>query len=243
MRSESDKKHNTEIQIMASDKNTAPKEMNSVETLNKHLTDAGQKIASNKKIVWWVMIIIVVIALIILLFLNFNKNPRDNNSFEAFNNVEIHAMANDSVAAEGYKKVADKFSDTDAGNVAALSAAEYLYEMGKYDQAIKYAEKFSTSDAVLQSNTYIMIGDCYVNLKKYDKALDAFDNAISEADENPEIVPRVLLKKANVYDAQKKYADALACYEKIMNDYPKFQLGNGMTIEAYAEREKARLGK
>ena len=86
-------------------------------------------------------------------------------------------------------------------------------------------------------------GDCYVNLKQYDKALSCFDKAVKKADGNPQIAPRVLLKEANVYDAQKKYADALKCYERIASDFPTFQLGNGMTVEAYIAREKARLGK
>ena len=60
---------------------------------------------------------------------------------------------------------------------------------------------------------------------------------------NEQIVPRVLLKEANIYDEQKKYDKALECYEKITKEYPAFQPGNGATIEAYAEREKARLGK
>ena len=69
------------------------------------------------------------------------------------------------------------------------------------------------------------------------------DEAISRADRNPQIVPRVLLKKANIYDAQKKYADALKCYETLKTEYPEFRLGSGMSVDAYIEREKARLGK
>ena len=89
----------------------------------------------------------------------------------------------------------------------------------------------------------MLTGDCYVNLKQYDKAISCYDKAISKADNNSQIVPRVLLKEANVYDAQKNYQKALECYQKIAKDFPQFQLGNGMTIDAYIERENARLGK
>ncbi len=96
---------------------------------------------------------------------------------------------------------------------------------------------------MLEANAEILLGDCYVNLKKYDQALEAFTTAVRKGEGNPQIVPRALLKKAVVYDAQKKYADALECYNIIKRDFPKFQLGNGISIDAYIEREKARIGK
>ena len=96
---------------------------------------------------------------------------------------------------------------------------------------------------MLEANALVLEGDCYVNLKKYDDALKAYNKAVKAADKNPQIVPRVLMKEANVYDEQKAYDKALGCYEQIQKDYPQFVLGNGMTIEAYAERERARLGK
>lgn len=43
--------------------------------------------------------------------------------------------------------------------------------------------------------------------------------------------------------SRKKYDKALECYESISKDYPTFEPGNGTTIKAYIEREKARLGK
>ena len=79
--------------------------------------------------------------------------------------------------------------------------------------------------------------------RTYDKALDYFNKAIKKADKNPQISPRVLLKEANVYDEQKKYDKALECYMQIKNQYPSFQTGNGIDIDAYIARENARLGK
>ncbi|MDE6294830.1 MAG: hypothetical protein K2M03_02065, partial [Muribaculaceae bacterium] len=59
----------------------------------------------------------------------------------------------------------------------------------------------------------------------------------------PQIVPIALLKEANVYDEQKKYQNALDCYTRIQTEFPTFQFGNGMSVEAYIAREQARLGK
>ncbi len=214
-----------------------------IEKLNSNISSSAEKIAQNRKVIFWVIGGIAIVAAFILSYFFIYRNPRLNKAFEAYNQVEINAMGNDSIAAAEYVKVADKYSSTDAGNLAALSAAEAYYNSGKYTEAIKYLDKFSTSEDVLEANALVLKGDCYVNIKKYDDAISAYKKAISTAGDNSQIVPRVLLKSANVYDEQKKYSDALECYEKIKKDYPNFQLGNGTTVDAYIEREKARLGK
>lgn len=214
-----------------------------IDKVNASLTGVGEKLADNKKYIYWAIGAILVAGCFTLSYLFIYRNPRLNNSFEAYNKVEMTAMGNDSVAAAEYKKVAEKYSGTDAGNLAALSAAESLYNIGKYQEAVKYLDKFSTRDEVLGANAEILKGDCYVNLKKYDDAVKAFAKAVDKADKNPQIAPRALMKEAVVFDELKKYDQALACYEQILRDYPRFQLGGGASIESYIEREKARLGK
>jgi len=218
-------------------------EQNAIDKLNKNLGEASEKIAQNRKVIFWIVGGVAVVAALVLGYLFLYRNPNLNKAYEAYNQVEIKAEGNDSVAAGEYKKVADKYGRTDAGKLAALSAAEAYYNEGKYKEAVKYLEDFSTSEPVLAANALALTGDCYVNLKQYDKALDYFNKAISKADKNPQIVPRVLLKEANVYDEQKKYDKALECYQQIKDGYPAFRTGNGASIDAYIAREQARLGK
>lgn len=218
-------------------------DQNAIDRLNNNLGQASEKIAANKKVIFWAVGAIAVVAAFVLSYLFIYRNPHINRSFEAFNAVEITANGNDSLAAAEYKKVSEKYGSSDAGQLAALSAAETYYTMGKYKEAVALLEKTDISEPVLGSNALVLRGDCYVNLKEYDKALDSFKKAISVADQNPQIVPRVLLKEANVYDAKKNYAEALKCYEKIKSDYPQFALGNGASIDAYIAREAERLAK
>ena len=218
-------------------------EENAVEKLNDRLTSASEKIEKNKKAIYWAIGGLLIVAAFVISYFFIYRNPKLNRAFEAYDQVEISAMGNDSVAAAGYKKVADTYGGTTAGELAALSAAENYYNQGKYKEALTYLDKFSSSEPVLEANAMVMTGDCYVNIKQYDKALDAFQKAVKKADNNPQIVPRVLIKEANIYDEQKKFDKALECYEAIKKDYPTFQFGNGMTVDAYIEREKARLGK
>lgn len=218
-------------------------EENAIDKLNSNLSNASERIANNKKIIFWVVGGIAIVAAFVLSYFFIYRNPKLNKAFEAYSQVESKAMGNDSIAATEYKKVADSYSGTDAGELAALSAAEAYYNLGKYKEAAACLEGFSTSEPVLGANALVLTGDCYVNLKQYDKALDYFKRALNKADKNPQIAPRVLLKEANVYDEQKKYDKALECYEQIKADYPQFEVGNGLGIDAYIAREKARLGK
>lgn len=220
--------------------NQTPEQPDQLENINNRLTDLGRRIETNKKAMGIAMGAILVVACLTFAWLYLYRIPTNNKAMEAYNKVELSA-ANDSTAAAQYKKVADEYSSTDAGNLAALSAAQSLYNSGKYEEAAKYLKKFSSKDKVIDANAQILLGDCYVNLKKYDDAISAFKSAVKKAEGNPQIAPRALLKQAVVYDEQKKFGDALKCYETIKNDYPEFSLGNGISIDSYIEREKARL--
>ncbi|MCM1376843.1 MAG: tetratricopeptide repeat protein [Clostridium sp.] len=234
---------------MASEnKHDNTEDQTAIENLNSTLTSAGEKVAANKKIIWWGIGIVAVVAAFIMSYLFIYRNPRLNNSWEAYNKVQLQTMRgelNDSTAAVQYQKVADEYSGTNAGACAALAAAESFYDLGKYDQAIKYLDKFDVSEPVIMAQSRLLLGDCYVNkgAGSYSKAIEAYQEAISKADGNPQIVPIALIKEANVYDAQKKYDKALECYTTIKNSYPEFQFGNGMNVDAYIERENSRLGK
>lgn len=212
-----------------------------IDRMNSHLTEAGTKIANNKKIIYIALGVICVVAAFTLSYLFIYKNPHVTKSFDAYNSVETEQLV-DSVAAERYMGVADQYKGDVAGNLAALNAGELLYDEGRYADALEYLKRFSTKDDVLASNALVLTGDCYVNLEKYDEAIDSYQKAIRKANGNPQIVPRVLLKEANVYDAQQNYAKALECYQMIKNNYPEFELGS-VEIDAYIARENARLAQ
>ncbi len=226
---------------MASNKHHTNEETTSIDNLNEHLTSAGVFIEKKRKLIYTVVVAILVVAAAILAYVFFYQKPTEEKSFEEYGNVEIKAMGNDSIAMAEYMRVADKYSGNGGGNLAALSAGEALFAKGEYAKALKYLDKFSTSEPVLRANVYRLMGDCSVNLKKYDDALGYFKKSISAADNNPEIVPVVKMKMAAVYDELKDYNSALDLYKEVKEQNPDFTFGLG--IDAYIEREKARLGK
>lgn len=231
---------------MASDKNKN-QDRNVVENLNTHLTSVGEKVANNKKIIFIGIGIVAVVAAFVLSYLFIFKNPRTNNSWKAYDFVYMQQqkqmLAGDTAVAKAYEKVANQFSSTDAGNIAKLSAAQAFYDAKNYDAAIKYLNKFDISEPQLKIAAKILLGDCYVNKKNYKEALSAYDNALGMADNNTEIAPYILFKEATIYDAQKKYGQAIECYEKIKNEYPDYVSPGQLSMDYYIEREKALSGK
>lgn len=226
---------------MADNKNNS-QDQNTIDALNQQLTTASERLANNKKLIFWIVGAVILIAVIIISYLFAFKNPRNTESFNAYGKVALE-VANDTVAAKEYAKIADQYGSHGGGNLAALAAGQSYYSIGKYKEALENLKKFSTSDDVLMANVEILIGDCYVNLKNYPEALQAFDKGIKTAGRNEQIVPRAQLKKAVVFDHLKKYNEALECYESIKAEYPNFVPGSGMTMDGYIAREKARLGK
>ena len=88
-----------------------------------------------------------------------------------------------------------------------------------------------------------MLGDCYVNLKQYDKALGAFDEAIKISKDNKEYAPEFILKKARVLHATKNYKGEAEAYQLLKDEYPQAGQMFNVNIDKYLERAKALAGQ
>lgn len=149
--------------------------------------------------------------------------------------------ANDSVALVLYKEAASH--SYKSGNRAKIEVGIRLYQEGKYQEALEYLKDASADDHIVAAGVQTLTGDCYVNLKQYPEALKAFDKAIKLADENPSIVPLVLMKKAAIYREQKDYTAEYEALKQIVDKYPSFTQGTQTDIRKYYERAKAAAGK
>ena len=111
------------------------------------------------------------------------------------------------------------------------------------DEDAAHLEDYEPAGNVVGPASQSLLGDCYVNLKKLDKAMAAYDKAISLAGENEEYVPVFMLKKATVLHEQKKFAEEAAVYQTIKDSYPSFSQQTGLQVEKYLERANALAGK
>ena len=213
-----------------------------LEEVNESLTTAAQRIEDNKKYINWALIAIAVIALIAggWIYLR-NKSLADAKQDIGKADIAL-LQGQEDEALKAYEKVADEFGNK-TGERAHLNAAILLYSKGEYEKAAKHIESFGANGTLIGPASQSLLGDCYVNLKKYDKALSAFDKAISLADGNENYVPAFMIKKATILHEQKKYADEAAIYQTIKDTYPNYSQMTGFSVEKYLERANALAGK
>ena len=210
--------------------------------MNESLTSAAQRIEDNKKYISWALAAIAVIALLAggYIFLH-NKNLQEAKTKIGDADIAL-LQGNTDEALKEYEKVADAYGNK-TGERAHLNAAILLYEKGEYEKAAKHLEEFSPKGNLIGPASQSLLGDCYVNLKKMDKALSAYDKAISLANNNETYAPAFMIKKATVLHEQKKYAEEAAIYQTIKDQYPMYGQMTGFNVDKYLERANALAGK
>ncbi len=148
----------------------------------------------------------------------------------------------------GLVKIADKYSSTDAGNLACYEAGLCYYNTGKTAEAIKYLEKFDTkSDETVSAQALFALGNCYAAANKLDKAVSAFKDA-AKATDVPALCAEYLFQAGQILESQKKNDDALKIYQDIKDSYPTApictrQMQNGVLLDAIIDKYIARLSK
>lgn len=151
--------------------------------------------------------------------------------------AKADAAANDSVATALYSQVAEM--GYKSGNRAKAEMAIRLYRQEKYEEALKYLDDCSLDDKIAAPGVYVLAGDCHVNLGQLDQALKSYSKAISAADKNPEIVPFVLIKEANIYRSQGNFKAEANAYKEIIDEYPSYVNNTRIDIKKYYERALA----
>ena len=210
----------------------------SIDELNDSLSSIEQHVENNKKIVTWSVVGVLAIAAIIVGYIYGIKNPNAQKASDAIAKADMElAAGQDSLALAKYVEVAGEYSNA-SGNRAAIEAAILLYKQGKYEEAIKYIDDFSTSSEILAPSAASLKGDCLVNLQTYEEAVKAYDKAISLADGNAIYAPVFMMKKATVLRELKNFAEEAKVYETIKKDYPEFTNSYRIDIDKYIERAK-----
>lgn len=184
---------------------------------------AVQSSARLRKIFAWAGVAIAVVTVGVLAYIFAYRNPAIQNGDKAIGSVDAMAVsgASDSILVEAYKEVADNHGFS-AGNRADYMAAVLLYQQGDYQQALDRINKFSASDKVIASLAEALKGDCLVNLDLNADALKAFDSAMSKCDNNPQLMPYYMTKKAVILSYEGKHAESAKLYKEIEKQYPHY---------------------
>ena len=148
----------------------------------------------------------------------------------------------------GLIAIADKYSSTDAGNIAKYEAGICNFNLGKTKEAIKYLEDFSAQDdATVSAQALYALGNCYATDKQFDKAVSTFKKA-AEATSVPALCAEYLFQAGLILENQKKNNEALEGYQNIKKQYPTApmcaqQEQNGVLLDAVIDKYIERLSK
>lgn len=137
--------------------------------------------------------------------------------------------------ALGFVQVMDEYGKK-AGKAVYFYAGVCELQLGEWEQAIKYLEAYKGKDAILAARATACIGDAYVALEDYSKALGYFEKAAANADNM--FAAGYLLRAGIVAEKLGENAKALSFYKKIKDQYP--QSMEAYDVDKYIGRIEAR---
>lgn len=209
--------------------------------VDEALSTSEAFLLKNKNLLLGVVIALVVIVGGYLGYKHFISEPKEQKASEAIfkgeqyfgdDNFEI-ALKGDSLGYAGFIKLADQFSGTDAGNLANAYAGLCYAQLGKYEDAIKYLDKFSGNDQLVAPAVMGALGNCYAQVGQLDKAVATLLKAAEHAN-SMTLSPIFLIQAGQILEKQGKNAEAVDAYKQVKNKY-----GNSyqaMDIDKYIER-------
>ena len=176
------------------------------------------------KIVYGCVAAVLLIALAILAYNRFILQPQKEKAQEAMFKAEQKfangdyelALAGDDNLM-GFEEIIDTYGSK-AGEAVYLYAGACALQTGDFDKAIRYFKKYGGEDTILLSRAQAGIGDAYVGLEDYKNALAAYEKAAATVDNV--FAAGYLLKAGQVAEELGDKDKALACYNKIKDQYP-----------------------
>jgi len=140
----------------------------------------------------------------------------------------------------GFIDVADEYSSTKAGNLANYYAGICYLNLGQFENAIEYLDKFKSDDQILSVIAKGAIGDAFLELNQAEDALDYYKKA-ADQNKNSFATPIYLMRAAQTAELLNDYKSALSFYNRLKKDYPKSDEARDIEKNiAYAEAKLAK---
>ena len=219
----------------------------------ENISKSEDFLLKNKKTIMYAVIALIVIIAGIILYNNFVKAPREAKASTELakgqtmfaNQQFAQALNGDSTGYAGFVKIASDYSSTPAGNLANLYAGLCYANLDKWEDAVKFLDKYSpANDEMVSPAAVAALGNAYAHVKQLDKAVDALKKAAKMADSqaldntNNSLSPTFLLQAATILESQNKKDEALKIYQDIKKKYVNSAVA--AEIDKYIERA---LGK
>ncbi len=203
----------------------------------------------HKKAISAAIVVVILIIAGVLSYETYISGPREQEASTAlakgqdyFANQQYElALKGDSTGYKGFLNIASDYSSTDAGNLANLYAGLCYANLDKWNDAVKYLEKYSAADDEMVSPAATAaLGNAYAHVKQLDKAVEYLKKAASMADgeaegnANNSLSPTFLIQAGEILESQNKKDEALKIYQDIKKKYVNSPVYG--EIDKYIER-------
>ena len=192
----------------------------------------------NAKLIYGCVAAVLLIALAILAYNRFILQPQKEKAQAAMYQAEQKFAAGDfelALAGDdnvmGFEEIIDTYG-AKGGKSVYLYAGACALQTGEFDKAIQYFKKYNGEEKILLSRAQAGIGDAYVRLEDYKNALAAYKKAATTVDDM--FAAGYLLKAGQVAEELGDKDKALACYNRIKDQYP--QSPEASDIDKYITR-------
>jgi len=215
------------------------KEDEQLENVNEALSTTGQWIEDHSNMLTWCVTIVVAVILGVIALNNYVIKPKaveaNNENAKAvvyFQNGDYEkALHGDEAECLGFEEIANSYKLSRPGKLAALYAGICYYQLNDMENAALYLKRFKADDVNIGPAASQLLGDAYVELEEYGKAVRAFEDAANSG--NDLIAPMSLKKAGIVYLEMGDKHAAKHAFETIKNDYPTSQ--EASDIDKYIE--------
>jgi TolA-binding protein len=194
------------------------------EVLAEKVEGVEHWIEKNPKIVFGVLGIIVLIVGGYFGFRYWNNNQDEAAQREMFPAVRYFEADSLDLAMNGdgnnlgFKQIIEDYSMTDAGNLAQFYAGSICLKQAKFPLAIFYLKNFTSDDELVQARALSLMGDAYMEQKKFEEAADHYIEAAGHKP-NKYFTPTYLMKAALAYEKSNQNDKAIKTYQRVIDEY------------------------
>ena len=207
-------------------KKNVTKEDQNLENVQEALNTTSAWIEKNQNKLTWAITIIALVVTGVLALNTYVIKPKavevSNENAKAVTYFMQgdweKALNGDDAECIGFQAIADENKMYQGGKLAALYAGVCYYQLGQYEDAAAYLNKFSANDLTIEPAALQLLGDAYVQLEEYGKAVKAFETAAKSG--NDLIAPMSLMKAGKVYLELGDNAAAKKAFDTVKNQYP-----------------------
>lgn len=201
------------------------------ENLESTLSKTDKFFKENSKTIWGCVIGAVVVAAAIIGYVKFIYQPKCEEAMGQmypaemnFQNQQYELALNGDGNVLGFAQVIDEYGSK-AGKVVYLYAGICELQLGEFDAALSYLNKYNGKEPILAARAEACKGDAYVGLENYSAAAKSFILAAAKNGDNV-LAATYFLKAGLAFEAEGHKSQAAECFQTIKDNYPQ-------SIEAY----------